>query len=101
MVSSLPVPTLIWQLRISPSEGIAPPRPPLGLPRAFSVPWTSDPPPPARASLLPPSLADRAPLVPVSAPPDDTAEARRIRADLLALPAALGADGRPEKISHP
>ena len=79
----------------------AAPRPPLGLPRAFSVPWTSDPPPPARASLLPPSLADRAPLVPVSAPPDDTAEARRIRADLLALPAALGADGRSEKISDP
>ena len=80
---------------------LLPPRPPLGLPRAFSVPWTSDPPPPARASLLPPSLADRAPLVPVSAPPDDTAEARRIRADLLALPAALGADGRSEKISDP
>ena len=46
-------------------------------------------------------LADRAPLVPVPAPPDDTAEARRIRADLLALPAALGADGRSEKISDP
>lgn len=79
----------------------APPRPPLGLPRAFSVPWTSDPQPPARVPLLPPSLADRAPLVPVPAPPDDTAEAHQIRADLLALPAALRAEGLPGEISDP
>ena len=70
----------------------APPRPALGLPRAFTVPWTSAPPPPARASLLPPSLADRAPLVPVPAPPDDAAEAHQVREDLLALPDTLRAD---------
>ncbi len=70
----------------------APPRPALGLPRAFTVPWASAPPPPARAALLPPSLADRAPLVPVPAPPDDAAEAHQVREDLLALPATLRVD---------
>ncbi|MGN0847525.1 MAG: hypothetical protein ACI4RA_09110 [Kiritimatiellia bacterium] len=45
--------------------------------------------------LLPPSTADAAALVPVSVPPDDGADARRLRqalrADLLTLPESLQA----------
>lgn len=72
----------------------APPPPPMALPRAFSVPWAAPVPPPARAALLPPSRADRAPLAPVAAPPED-GEARRLRADLLALPDALRGEDAP------
>lgn len=68
-----------------------PPPEPLPLPRAFAVPWTSPLPPPEPVALLPPSRADAAPPAPVAAPPDD-ADERRLRAELLALPASLRAD---------
>lgn len=72
------------------SEELPPPdelEPPAGFFTAHASrmrPATGRPP-----ALLPPTVADMTPLVPAANPPDEEAEARRLRADMLTLPKSL------------
>lgn len=66
-----------------------PPPAALPLPGTFAARAPLPEPNFARPDLLPPTRADRTAPRPVAAPPDDAAEARALRADLLALPPSL------------
>lgn len=63
----------------------------LGLPSGFFAGRGAGTPVPsgARASLMPPSVADLEPPRPVAVSPDDDAAAKALRADLLVLPESL------------
>lgn len=103
-----------WQVRargVDPGAGIRvddlgfdeePPAPAaLPLPRGFSVHAAARPAADAPAPLLPPSVADAAPPAAVPVAPDDGAEARALRAELLALPASLSIQESTGKESTP
>ena len=61
----------------------------LALPAAFVAAAPAVLPMSGAASLRPPSVADDEPPTPVPVAPDDDAEARALRADLIRLPASL------------
>lgn len=62
---------------------------PLDLPAEFSAARSAEPAAAAPVPLLPPSVADRSPLVPLARPADDRVEVKALRDDLLALPESL------------
>jgi len=62
---------------------------PLDLPPEFSAARSAEPMTVAPVPLLPPSMADRSPLVPLDRPVDDRVEAKALRTDLLTLPESL------------